>query len=226
MPIEFSCPNCQKAYRVGDANAGKRFACKECGQPVEVPAAGEQLPQDSGPQVQAPQQQQRAPLQKPKLPGGKGPGGPRLPGGPRPGGPRPPGGGPRPPGPQPMGAPGGHPPQPYGQQGYGPPMKPHRGTAVLILGILSWVVCGLCAIPGLIMGGADLKQMRSGVMDRSGEGMTKAGYYLSMVAVIFMVLGLVMFLVLIVFASSAAPPPGRTQYEHQQQPRRYSTLIP
>jgi hypothetical protein len=58
------------------------------------------------------------------------------------------------------------------------PMQPHRGVAILILGILSIVF--LC--PGLIfgiiawvMGNNDLRAMREGRMDPSGEGMTAAG---------------------------------------------------
>ena len=37
MPIEFSCPHCNRPYKVADANAGKRFACKQCSQPISVP---------------------------------------------------------------------------------------------------------------------------------------------------------------------------------------------
>lgn len=37
MPLEFDCPHCSHHYRVADTNAGKRFACKQCGQPVQVP---------------------------------------------------------------------------------------------------------------------------------------------------------------------------------------------
>lgn len=37
MPIEFNCPHCQRPYKVADANAGKRFACKQCGNAVQVP---------------------------------------------------------------------------------------------------------------------------------------------------------------------------------------------
>lgn len=42
MPIEFDCGNCGRHYRVGDANAGKRFRCKDCGHPVTVPSGGGQ----------------------------------------------------------------------------------------------------------------------------------------------------------------------------------------
>ena len=38
MPIEVSCPGCNKAYSVPDERAGQRFKCKQCGTAVSVPA--------------------------------------------------------------------------------------------------------------------------------------------------------------------------------------------
>jgi hypothetical protein len=37
-------------------------------------------------------------------------------------------------------------------------MKPHRGTLILVLGILSLVVCGLLGIFVWVMGSGDLKE--------------------------------------------------------------------
>src|SRR5262245_2341924 len=54
---------------------------------------------------------------------------------------------------------------------------PHRGTLILILGILS-IVTGLGIILGpiaWIMGSTDLKEIRAGRMDREGEGQTNGG---------------------------------------------------
>ena len=52
-------------------------------------------------------------------------------------------------------------------------MAPHRGTLILILGILAWVggtfVCGILA---WIFGNNDLKEIRAGRMDPEGESMT------------------------------------------------------
>ncbi len=42
MPIQFSCPHCARAYSIADQYAGKKFACKQCGKPVDVPT--ESLP--------------------------------------------------------------------------------------------------------------------------------------------------------------------------------------
>lgn len=37
MPISVECPQCSKAYRVGDDKAGKRMKCKECDAVVAIP---------------------------------------------------------------------------------------------------------------------------------------------------------------------------------------------
>lgn len=74
--------------------------------------------------------------------------------------------------------------QPEASGGY---MKPHRGAAVLTLGILGIVVCFICGIIAWVMGNTDLVEMRAGRMDPSGEGMTQAGRICGMISVIFAV---------------------------------------
>jgi len=70
-------------------------------------------------------------------------------------------------------------------------MKPHRGTLVLILGILGLIICGPVGIAAWAMGASDLKEMDAGTMDPSGRGTTQAGKICGMVACILMILGLV-----------------------------------
>jgi hypothetical protein len=71
-------------------------------------------------------------------------------------------------------------------------MKPHRGTLILVLGILSFVFCGIfTAIPAWIMGNNDLKEMDAGLMDPSGRSITNAGRILGIVAVVLTILGIV-----------------------------------
>jgi hypothetical protein len=60
--------------------------------------------------------------------------------------------------------------------------EPHRGTLILVLGIVSVVMfsfCGLIGLPlgimALVMGRRDLKKMSQGEMDPAGEGNTRAG---------------------------------------------------
>jgi hypothetical protein len=54
-------------------------------------------------------------------------------------------------------------------------MKPHRGTLILVLGILGLVVCGPLAIVAWVLGSGDLKEMDAGTMDPAGRGNTQAG---------------------------------------------------
>jgi len=76
-------------------------------------------------------------------------------------------------------------------------MKPHRGVLILILGILSFVLCGiLTAIPAWIMGSSDLKEMEAGTMDPAGRGLTQAGKILGMIQCILWIAVLVIFIAL------------------------------
>lgn len=85
----------------------------------------------------------------------------------------------------------GSPPQPGAWSGASQVfLKPHRGTLILTLGILSFVCCGLLAIPAWIMGNTDLAEMRAGRMDRAGEGLTNAGRILGIIETVFMVIAL------------------------------------
>lgn len=40
MPINATCPHCKQSFMVPDSAAGKRFKCRNCGQPMDVPASG------------------------------------------------------------------------------------------------------------------------------------------------------------------------------------------
>jgi hypothetical protein len=71
-------------------------------------------------------------------------------------------------------------------------MKPHRGTTILVLGILGLVICGPLGIAAWIMGNGDLKEMDAGTMDPSGRGNTNAGRICGMIATILMILGAVL----------------------------------
>jgi predicted Zn finger-like uncharacterized protein len=75
--------------------------------------------------------------------------------------------------------------------------EPHRGTIILVLGIISivlnFIIPGLGVIPGPIawaMGSADLKKIRSGEMDSGGEGTTNGGMICGIIGTILGSLGL------------------------------------
>jgi hypothetical protein len=70
-------------------------------------------------------------------------------------------------------------------------LSPHRGTLILVLGILGIVCCFICGIIAWVMGSGDLREMAAGRMDPSGQGITQAGKICGMVGVILWIIGLV-----------------------------------
>ena len=75
---------------------------------------------------------------------------------------------------------------------------PHRGTMILVLGILSLVGCGIfTGIPAWIMGNGDLKQIRAGQMDPEGEQLTNIGRILGMISCILT--GVVLLIYCLIF---------------------------
>ena len=77
-------------------------------------------------------------------------------------------------------------------------LLPHRGGAVLTLGILALVLplvvplAGLvCGIIAWVMGNNDLAEIRAGRMDPEGEGQTNGGRICGIISVILHVLGIV-----------------------------------
>ncbi|HTN73638.1 MAG TPA: DUF4339 domain-containing protein [Pirellulaceae bacterium] len=84
--------------------------------------------------------------------------------------------------------------------------KQHRAGLILTLPLLGWFVFPLLCIFAWVMGADDLKQMRAGRMDRSGEGMTTLGMIIGAIGTCLMILGVVLiFLILMMaIAGSAA----------------------
>ena len=72
-------------------------------------------------------------------------------------------------------------------------MKPHRGTLILVLGILSLVCCGLfTGIPAWIMGSSDLKEMDAQTMDSEGRGTTNGGRICGIIGCILSIIAIVL----------------------------------
>lgn len=76
-------------------------------------------------------------------------------------------------------------------------LRPHRGTMILVLGILGLVVCVICGIVAWVMGNADIREMEAGRMDPSGLGMTKAGKICGMVGVALMLVVIVIWVLMV-----------------------------
>jgi heme/copper-type cytochrome/quinol oxidase subunit 4 len=70
-------------------------------------------------------------------------------------------------------------------------VKPHRGTMLLVFGILGIICCFVFAILAWVMGSGDLKAMAAGTMDRSGEGLTNAAKILGIIGCVLAVLSLI-----------------------------------
>lgn len=93
-------------------------------------------------------------------------------------------------------------------------LMPHRGTMILVLGILSLVVCAFLGIPALLMANTDLRAMREGRMDPSGEGITTAGKVLGIIGTVFAAIGLIggciygLFVVIFIGAAAAGAAQG------------------
>jgi uncharacterized membrane protein len=83
-------------------------------------------------------------------------------------------------------------------------MKPHRGTLILVLGILGLVVCAPLAIAAWVMGSGDLKQMDAGAMDPGGRGNTQAGKICGIIGTILMIIGIIIVGILFTIGFAAA----------------------
>ncbi len=72
------------------------------------------------------------------------------------------------------------------------PLTPHRGTTVLVLGILGLIMCAPLGFPAWFMGSHDLAEMKAGRMDPEGESLTQAGYVMGIIGSIMMIFGILM----------------------------------
>ena len=76
-------------------------------------------------------------------------------------------------------------------------LLPHRGTLVLVMGILSWSCC-VFGVVAWYLGSQDIKQMNAGRMDPSGLTLTKAGYWIGVCSLLLQLLVFVGYLVVFV----------------------------
>ena len=82
-------------------------------------------------------------------------------------------------------------------------VAPHRGPLVLIMGILGFFVgCPVFSVIAWILGSRDLREMRAGRMDRSGETMTLVGMIFGIVLTLFwlVVAFIILTILLVAFA--------------------------
>jgi hypothetical protein len=78
-------------------------------------------------------------------------------------------------------------------------MKPHHGTLILILGILSLFMCNIITgIPAWVMANSDLREMDAGTMDPGGRGATQAGKICGIISVVLAVLVMLLVIAMLV----------------------------
>ena len=87
-------------------------------------------------------------------------------------------------------------------------MEPHRGTTILVLGILGLVVCQICGIVAWVMANKDIPKMEAGTMDPEGLGQAKAGKICGIIAVILLVLIIIIYAIMMVVGIGAAAAQG------------------
>ncbi|MHC4694905.1 MAG: CCC motif membrane protein [Planctomycetota bacterium] len=90
--------------------------------------------------------------------------------------------------------------QPQTQQ----PLAPHRGTLILVFGILSIVCCLIFGIVAWVMASKDLKEMAAGRMDPSGQGITKAGMICGIIGIVWQAVGLIIQIILMILGAGVA----------------------
>ena len=96
---------------------------------------------------------------------------------------------------------------PYGPQPpYGGQPAPTHGSATtaLVLGILSFVVCGLLGIPAYIIGRRAEREVQASQGRLSGEGLAKAGWILGLIAMILTVLVILLLIGLVALGTMSS----------------------
>ncbi len=83
-------------------------------------------------------------------------------------------------------------------------MKPHRGTLILVLGILSLILCAPLGIVAWILGNTDLKEMAAGTMNPEGRDLTKIGKILGVIGTVLFALGVIAFILVFALGIGAA----------------------
>lgn len=81
-------------------------------------------------------------------------------------------------------------------ESYGQQLKPHRGTTLLVFGVLGLIVCPVFAILAWVMANADLREIAAGTMDREGEQTTKIAKILGIVGCVLCILSVVLTIVI------------------------------
>ncbi len=80
-----------------------------------------------------------------------------------------------------------------GEEMHGSHRNAHRGGLILAFGIIGFLVCFPFGIAAWVMGNSDLREMAAGRMDRTGEGLTRAGKIIGIITVCMQLLWIGIF---------------------------------
>jgi hypothetical protein len=84
-------------------------------------------------------------------------------------------------------------------------MQHHRGTLILVLGILSIIItCLPLGIIAWVMGNSDLRAMNEGRMDPAGRDLTVGGKICGIIGSILFILGIVAMVFFLILGGAAA----------------------
>jgi hypothetical protein len=79
--------------------------------------------------------------------------------------------------------------------------KPDRGVIVLVMGILSFVICGVFAIVAVIMGRSALNDINAGLANPNDKPLVQIGFWMGVVNLILHFLGIAFFVVFLAIAA-------------------------
>jgi hypothetical protein len=88
--------------------------------------------------------------------------------------------------------------------------RPNDGQATLslVLGIISVVCCAILGPVAFFVGNSSLTRIRASGGTLGGEGLAQAGRILGIIGTIFLVLGVIVFVIRIIFAASSGSTSG------------------
>lgn len=162
MPIELNCTGCGRQLRVPDAHAGKQARCPVCGTICLIPSSGSSG--EPNPLAPLPSQIPSFTPQPFNSTTSQNPFSDNV----------------APPTQSPFGL-----DNPYATPNHTGNLfrgRPHRGAVVLTFGILGIFCCIFFGIAAWIMGHEDLKAIRAGQMDPSGQALTQAGMIVGIIS--------------------------------------------
>ena len=97
-----------------------------------------------------------------------------------------------------------YPPPPSPGMGYPAPQNSSKATTALILGIIGLAVCSPVGIAAIVVGKQAREEIARSGGALGGEGFAKAGVILGWIAVAFMILGALFFILFFVLAAASS----------------------